>query len=901
MLEYSFHVLKSPNFVTLFIFIHKVIFLSYMQNLNSSQIREIFLDFFTKNDHILINGASIIPKNDPTLLYINSGMAPMKRFFLGTEIPPYKKLSNVQPCIRTNDIEDVGDRHHLTFFEMMGSWSIGDYYKEKAITLAYDLLINHFKFPLEKLYATVYRGNPDLKIGPDTESIHCWEKAGFSADHIVPLGEDNFWGPAGDTGPCGPCTEVFFDSGDAYGLKYVPGGHFDDANRYIEIWNAGVFMELNKNKDGSFSQLPMKSVDTGSGIERMYLAINRCKSLYDVDTILPVYNKVKEILSSVDVTERELRVVTDHMRTTTMLLGEGVIPDKDGRGYIARRLIRKSIAIILRAGKSPFELKEVIVEVIRQMSVWYPELLRKQENILSILDQEVRDFDPVFRLGLELFNAKADSLATSILPGDFIFELVSTHGFPFEIISDLAAKRGLQIDEETYQAQYRAHQEVSRAGIKGKIRTIDNEGSVDNLSSGLLHLKKTNFTGYKHQAEESRVVKILLNNVSVNEVSEGAECKIIFDKTPFYAQAGGQVGDTGDGATKTAEIEITGAEKFKGIYLHSSIVKKGIIREGDVVQLAIDKDRRGNIEKNHSATHLLHAALQSVLGDHVVQKGSLVNEHKLRFDFSHNKPLTDLELKEVELRVNKWIWENYKGEIKQMNYQDAISSGAMALFNENYGDKVRVVNFGGVSVELCGGTHVKSTNAIEIFQITQECSAAKGIRRIEAVSGIIAYQQILNTRDLLKSVTSYLSCTSENLFNTVKKLKNSKFNLNTIPLQSTPSQIFTKEEIRELRDGIKLFNGQSEQDIITVQSKLEQMVLNKICDLAFAISLQEETIKVIVMSGNGVQGTYQADVLIKKWLMPFGGKGGGKSTLAKGGINDMNTANDVYQYVNQLV
>ncbi|HYE55036.1 MAG TPA: alanine--tRNA ligase-related protein, partial [Chitinophagaceae bacterium] len=394
-----------------------------MQRIGSKEIREKFLHFFRDNDHQLIQGSSIIPKNDPTLLFINSGMAPMKNYFLGTQQPPYPRMANVQPCIRTNDIEDVGDRHHLTFFEMMGSWSIGDYYKEKAIALAYDLLVNYFKFPPERLYATVYRGNESLGISPDEESIRCWQKVGMPADHIVPLGEDNFWGPAGDTGPCGPCTEVFFDTGEEFGPKYHPGGHFDDKGRYIEIWNAGVFMELNKDKEGKFSPLPMKSVDTGSGIERMYLALNRCESVYDVDTIKPIIDIVSNILNSPELDIRDHRVVTDHMRTASILLGEGIVPDKEGKGYIARRLIRKSIAIAMRAGKSPFVLKEVVEEVIRQMAVWYPYLSSNRMQILNVLEQETKDFVPVVELGLEMLNDRISRMSDKLISGEFVFEL----------------------------------------------------------------------------------------------------------------------------------------------------------------------------------------------------------------------------------------------------------------------------------------------------------------------------------------------------------------------------------------------------------------------------------------------------------------------------------------------
>ena len=871
-----------------------------MKSLSSKEIREIFLTFFKKNDHQLIEGSSLIPKIDPTLLFINSGMAPMKKYFLGLETPPYPRLTNIQQCVRTNDIEDVGDRHHLTFFEMMGSWSIGDYYKEKAISLAYDLLVNHFKFPVEKLYATVYKGNEKLNIPPDSESIRCWEKVGFASDHIVPLGEDNFWGPAGDTGPCGPCTEVFFDTGDEYGIKYIPGGHFDDANRYIEIWNAGVFMELNKNKDNSFSPLPVKSVDTGSGVERMFLAINKCNSLYDVDTILPVFNKVKSILGASNVSERELRVVTDHIRTAIMLLSAGVIPDKDGKGYIARRLIRKSIAILLRADKDPSLLKDVAKEVISQMHLWYPDLSKNKDSILGTLNREAEDFDPVFRLGLNMLNEKAPSLINNNLPGDFIFELVATHGVPFEIITDWAAKKAISVDEKGFIEKYREHQEVSRAGLKGKTKSADSNNTDFELSEKIKNLDKTVFTGYEQTNCEAVILEIIVDNVLTNSANAGQNCKIIFDKTPFYAEAGGQVGDSGRASNASCEIQITDTQKTNGIFFHSAIITNGSIKKGDLLWLNIDETRRLDVEKNHTATHLLHASLRNILGSHVTQKGSLVNEHKLRFDFSHPKALTDKEVKEVEFKINNWIWNNYSADIKEMNYQEAVDTGAMALFNENYGDKVRVVNFGSVSIELCGGTHVKSTNEIATLLITQESSAAKGIRRIEAITGSNAYKQVVKSRDLLKSVTTLLACTPEGLIESITKAKGGKTKTENNSLRVQSSEIFTKEEIMKLPSGIKVFKGQSVQDIAAVQGIVGQKIIDQICQIASVIVIQEDALKLLVMISDELQKEFKADVIIKKWLQPFDGKGGGKPSLAKGGINDVSRVEDVFMYINKL-
>lgn len=858
-----------------------------VKHFTSKEIREVFLNFFKKHDHQIIKGSSIIPKNDPTLLFINSGMAPLKKYFLGAETPAYPRLTNVQPCIRTNDIEDVGDRHHLTFFEMLGSWSIGDYYKEKAIELAYDLLVNHFKFPPDKLFATIYEGNPALNLGPDEEAIRYWEKVGMPSDHIVPKGEDNFWGPAGDTGPCGPCTEVFFDTGDSFGQPYVPGGFFDDVSRYIEIWNAGVFMELNKDKSGSFSPLPMKSVDTGSGIERMYLALNGTNSLYEVDTIAPVYNVVEEILKSGEISQRERRMVTDHMRTTTILLGEGVVPDKEGRGYIARRLIRKSIASAIRAGQSPFELKNVSEEVITQMSDFYSHLKKNERNIINVLQREIDDFTPVIRSGLQMLDDKIEKLEGQILDGEFVFDLVTTHGLPFEVISDYTSKKGISIDNSKYQEEYRKHQEISRAGLKGKSSGPEATGQGSLLETTLSGLNKTLFTGYDSSQGTGTVIALFKNGLPVNEVAAGEECLVVFDKTTFYAESGGQVGDTGRASKPGATLVINDTQKRNGYFLHKAIVEGGSIIITDKLSLAVDTARRTDITKNHTATHLLHAALRETLGTHVVQKGSLVNNEKLRFDFSHGKPLTDTELKEVESKINHWIWDNYPANIREMNYQEALETGAMALFNENYGDTVRVVQFGDVSTELCGGIHVKATGEIGVLLINQDMSVAKGIRRIEAVTGPVAYRQVTHSRAILHDANVLMASRPENLVQNIEKLKKNASAKAVEPVKTTAAVIFQNECSLLTVDGAKVYISRIDQDGSFVQKTADQKLASNEADIVFLASASDGTVKVLVSVSTKFQETYKADLLLRKWLEPFGGKGGGKANLAKGGIKDI--------------
>lgn len=695
-----------------------------MKQLTTRQIRQVFLDFFSKNHHYKLDGASIIPNNDPTLLYINSGMAPLKSYFLGEASPPEKRLCNVQPCIRTNDIEDVGDRHHLTFFEMMGSWSIGDYYKEGAIKLAFDLLVNHFQYDPQQLYATVYKGNEKLGIPLDNESIEIWKNVGLPEEHIVPLGEDNFWGPAGETGPCGPCTEVFFDTGDEYGPKYYPGGHFDDVNRYIEIWNAGVFMEFNKMADGSFENLPLKCVDTGSGVERMYLALNNCDTLYDVDVIKPVYDLAKNKFSAQNITEKDLRMVTDHIRSSTFILSEGVKPNKDGRGYIVRRLIRRCVTVAIRAKVSTIGLIELSNEVISQLKDFYPQMERRKKQIIHSLKDEIQNFEPVIKKGLELLDGELNNVTNNQLSANIIFKLVTTIGVPFEIIKDYGLARSMSIDEKEYEKLYREHQNISRQGVQTNGK-LDSVLDITQIEGVMGDIPSTTFIGYSALNIEAIVLGIMLDGKKVEKVSFGNKCFVVTDKTTFYAEGGGQVGDKGTIKNANFRGTILDVKNRNNVYIHHVSIDEGFICQLDVVKLSVDKNNRESTAKNHSATHLLHSALKAVLGNHVSQKGSLVNAEKLRFDFQHNKPLTEQEIQSIEDLVNQWIWEATACEITEESYEQALASGVTALFGEKYQKDVRVVRFGDFSAELCAGTHVSNSGQIGLLKILTETSTAR--------------------------------------------------------------------------------------------------------------------------------------------------------------------------------
>lgn len=839
-----------------------------LKQLSSQEIRSIFLDFFTNKDHKLISGSSVIPNNDPTLLYINSGMAPLKKYFLGTP-PPHPKMSNIQPCIRTVDIEDVGDRHHLTFFEMLGSWSIGDYFKEEAIKLAFDLLTNKFQFPIDKLYATVYKGNPELNIPPDLESIKYWENAGLPRDQIVLLGEDNFWGPAGESGPCGPCTEVFYDTGDSYGPTYSPGGYFDDKNRYIEIWNAGVFMELNKIDNGTFSTLPIKSVDTGSGLERMYLAINQVDSLYEIDSIAPIYQTVQELVKSKEVSKKDIRIITDHLRTSTYLLGEEIRPDKDGRGYILRRLIRKSISIAKSNNVEPQDLKVVIEESINQLSISYPFLEEKRKEILKAFIKEVKEFLPKLEKGFEILNKTLKGKNESEIPTDLVFDLVTANGVPIEVIQDYSLKNNYTVDIESYRKKYRAHQEISRQGKNENLNIIQ---EIIRPIEPTIFVNKDKLKG--------TVIKLILNNTSVDFIESGNKFDLIADQTNFYAEGGGQVGDTGIIINESAEIEVINTIKIDDVYIHKCSLRKGSINTGSEIQLEINIQNQKLTSNNHTATHLLNSALSKVLGKEVLQKGSSVNHERLRFDFLNDKPLSQMEITEVEQLINSWISEGVEKKIIETNLEEAKNLGAKFLDNNEYGSTVRVVSFGSHSSELCGGTHANKTTDLLIFSIVKESAVSKGVRRIEAVTSNQAYKFLHNSQQKLKEAANLLSCTESNFLDSIHRIKQKP----KLAVKSISAE-FIKEQYFEINDTIKVavLEYLGEDDSLVTKLSLEKMRVSS-SSVSIVFFNNRERINVYLFVNKNSVEKLPANSILSNWLNTYGGKGGGKKEFSRGSI-----------------
>lgn len=840
-----------------------------MRKLTSSEIAEAFLQFFAQREHRIIEGVSLMPRNDPTLLFINSGMAPLKDYFLGIAQPPLPRLCNVQPCLRTTDIDDVGDRHHLTYFEMLGSWSIGDYYKEKAIELAYELLVEVLQFDPQRLYATIFKGDSELGLPPDEISARVWEKQGIATERIVALGrEDNFWGPAGQFGPCGPCTEVFYDCGEQFGAAYQQGGVFDTSKRYIEIWNAGVFIELHKTELRGFQPLPLRSVDTGSGLERLAMVMNGHEDVYQTDTLRPIVEIIAQQYHDV----RQQRIISDHLRAATMIMAEGSAPSNSGAGYVLRRLLRKSIAIALAAGGDSKIFTAAVAQVISTMQERYPRLQQSADFIHSRCQREIEDFEPVVQAGLRLLDGRLQKLTTATVPAALVFELVATHGLPLEIIRAYLQRRGFSFSDTDYEGEVAQHRQVSRAQQK--------ERGIDTRLQLVQGMPATEFLGYQQLQASSAVLALIADEQKVTswqgEGEGGSEFFFVVAATPFYAEAGGQVGDRGTAKTAQATLQVLDVQKKDDIYLHRARLSAGTLRVGELLALQVDTARRLAIRRNHSVTHLVQSALRNILGPHIAQKGSYVDEHKFRFDFQHDQAMTSAECCAVEAQVNDWIWQNLARTTEVLPYSDAIKKGALFMPGENYREQVRTVSFGRESVELCGGTHVEATGEIGLMQIVSEASIAKGIRRIEGVTGRIALQTQQQTGELLQQACELLSVGRDGLLERITKLK------------TKPSKVATAHSKTTHELQFKTAKQQHPAYIAQLEGEIEAKALRSACTarlpasaVAVLLSLQQDRYRIAVAATPQLS----ARAVLTDFFKHVEGRGGGKDNFAQGGGN----------------
>ncbi|CUB02031.1 alanine--tRNA ligase [Comamonas thiooxydans] len=703
-----------------------------------ADIRKTFLDFYASKGHTVVASSSLVPGNDPTLMFTNSGMVQFKDVFLGTDKRPYNRATSVQACLRAggkhNDLENVGytARHH-TFFEMLGNWSFGDYFKKESIEWGWELLTKVFGLPAEKLLATVYH--------EDDEAYDIWKNViGLPAERIIRIGDnkggkyksDNFWMMA-DTGPCGPCSEIFYDHGEHI-AGGPPGSPEEDGDRFIEIWNH-VFMQFDMKEDGSVVKLPAPCVDTGMGLERLAAILQHVHSNYEIDLFQALIKAAGRETRTEDLSTPSLKVIADHIRATSFLVSDGVIPSNEGRGYVQRRIIRRAIRHGYKLGqKTPF-FHKLVADLVVQMGDAYPKLKEQEAHITSVLKAEEERFFETLANGMEILDS-ALAGDVKVLPGDVAFKLHDTYGFPLDLSNDVARERGVTVDEAGFNAAMQHQKETARAAGKFKMdRALEYTGDANV------------FTGYDKLAEAARIVALYADGVSVNELQAGQNGVVVLDTTPFYAESGGQVGDQGVIAAGGNRFVVEDTLKIKAdVFGHHGVLEAGSLKVGDAVEAQVDTAVRAATMRNHSVTHIMHKALREVLGGHVQQKGSLVNAERTRFDFAHNAPVTAEQIREIEARVNAEVLANTATDARVMDIESAQRTGAMMLFGEKYGETVRVLDIGS-SRELCGGTHVSRTGDIGLFKVVGESGVAAGVRRIEGITGenALAYLQSLES------------------------------------------------------------------------------------------------------------------------------------------------------------
>ncbi|KWF72847.1 alanine--tRNA ligase [Burkholderia multivorans] len=712
--------------------------------MKAAEIREKFLKFFESKGHTIVRSSSLVPGNDPTLMFTNSGMVQFKDVFLGTDRRPYTRATTAQRSVRAggkhNDLENVGytARHH-TFFEMLGNFSFGDYFKHDAIRFAWELLTTVYMLPKDKLWVTVYQ--------EDDEAYDIWAKeVGVPTERIIRIGDnkgaryasDNFW-TMGDTGPCGPCTEIFYDHGpEVWGGP--PGSPEEDGDRYIEIWNL-VFMQFNRDAQGNMTRLPKPCVDTGMGLERLAAVLQHVHSNYEIDLFQNLIKAAARVTEVSDLNNNSLKVIADHIRACAFLIVDGVIPGNEGRGYVLRRIVRRAIRHGYKLGRKGAFFHKLVADLVAEMGAAYPELKEAEPRVTDVLRQEEERFFETIEHGMSILEsalADLEAKGGKVLDGELAFKLHDTYGFPLDLTADVCRERGVTVDEPAFDDAMARQREQARAAGKFK------------AAQGLEYTgAKTTFHGYEEIAfDDAKVVALYVDGSAVTEVKAGQDAVVVLDHTPFYAESGGQVGDQGVLANASTRFAVADTLKVQADVIgHHGTLEQGTLKVGDVLRAEIDAQRRARTQRNHSATHLMHKALREVLGSHVQQKGSLVDADKTRFDFAHNAPLTDDEIRRVEQIVNNEILANAPGIVRVMPYDEAVKGGAMALFGEKYGDEVRVLDLG-FSRELCGGTHVSRTGDIGLFKIVMEGGVAAGIRRVEAITGdnAVRYVQELDAR-----------------------------------------------------------------------------------------------------------------------------------------------------------
>ena len=846
----------------------------------TSELRAKFLDYFSKNDHEVVDSSPLIPVNDDTLLFTNAGMVQFKDVFLGSEKRSYKRATTTQRCIRAggkhNDLENVGYtlRHH-TFFEMLGNFSFGDYFKEEAIKLAWNFLTNELNLDKERLWISVFR--------EDDEAAEIWSSViGIDPERIVRLDEeDNFWS-MGDTGPCGPCSEIYYDHGEQY-EGTPPGSPGDEGDRFVEIWNL-VFMQFNRDAKGELTPLPKPSVDTGMGLERVAAVMQGVNSNYETDLFRNLIKASEEVIKSTG--EASHKVIADHIRSVSFLIADGITPSNEGRGYVLRRIMRRGIRHGYKLGsKKPF-LYSLVGPLVKEMESAFPMLASNQKQIEEIIHNEEKKFLETLDKGIEILEKEISNMDSKVIPGDVVFKLHDTFGFPFDLTADIAREQDLKLDEAGFNKCMEEQVKNSKSASKFKGTQLD-------LSS----IDETKFLGYDRLNAEGKILGLWNDDLRVDSATADKEYFLALDQTPFYAESGGQVGDQGTFSCSSGSGQILDCIKQGKIFLHTIKIDEGAIKLSDKLKLAVASDKRASAASNHSATHLMHAALKHVLGSHVEQKGSLVDASKLRFDFSHPKAVTKDEIKQIELLVNQHTLNNAEVKTELMKLDDAIASGAEAMFGEKYDDEVRVLSMSdGFSVELCGGTHVTRTGDIGMFVILSESSVSSGVRRIEAVTGAKAVELALEIRSQLQDVQGILNVGASQVRSKVEDLVKENKSLKKGNKSNAKSSVDLKEVTHKIKNLDLVLIEAGTQNIQDLRKLVDSSKKDQSERCVLILSHQDSKVVMVCGVTDDIQESLSANDVIQAIAKASDGKGGGRKDFAQGA----GVADNFEEFVNSI-
>ena len=876
-----------------------------MQQMGLNEIRSKFLKFFESKDHYLKESASLVPQNDKSLLLINSGMAPLKNYFAGVEVPPSVRMTTCQKCIRTGDIENVGKTaRHGTFFEMLGNFSFGDYFKEQSISWGWEFVTQHLNIPEEKVWVTVYE--------EDDEAFGIWEnQIKIPKERIVRLGkDDNFWEIG--IGPCGPCSELYFDRGEEYGCDNPDCKPGCDCDRYLEFWNH-VFTQFNRDEEGNYGQLEHKNIDTGMGLERMACIMQGVDTIFDVDTIKHILNTVEK-MANVEYgkggkTDVSIRIITDHIRAVSFLVADGVLPSNEGRGYVLRRLLRRAARHGKLLGIKENFLYKLVDEVIKVSGEAYPELVEKESYIKKVIRIEEEKFNETIEQGMEILASYIADLkknGETTLSGENAFKLYDTYGFPIDLTQEILEEEHLSIDEEAFNEEMNKQRERARSA-RGN---MDGESWKEDPLSKLDSSVASTFEGY-FELENSGIIKaIVKDNELVDSAVAGDKVIVVLDKTTFYPEGGGQAGDAGLLVNKNEDIVVEVIDTKKGAnntIKHIGIVKSGMINTGEKLSTIVDKEIRLASARNHSATHLLHKALKEVLGEHVNQAGSLVTSERLRFDVTHFEAITKEELKVIEEKVNDVILESLNITCENMSINDAKNKGAMALFGEKYGDEVRVVSMGDYSIELCGGTHLTNTSQIGMFKILSEGGVAAGVRRIEAITGRAVYNYLKEKEEIISNVCSNLKTKEDSLSQKVtslieenKSLSKELHDMKTkMSLQAVDSVLDSKLDVNGVNLVTTKFEGMDMNTLKEVADNLRDKLVSGV--VVLANTTDDKLNLVATATKDAVDKGVHCGNIVKSIAQIAGGKGGGRPNMAQAGAPDVSKVDEALNHASEVL